>query len=82
MQIEFYMDKAGKWRWRAVASNNRIIADSAESYANLGDCEQGVVALRTLLTSPSTSTVEIGKDGGKSVGSLHALMAKLTSEVR
>lgn len=29
-----YQDKAGEWRWRFVAANNRTIADSGEGYAS------------------------------------------------
>ncbi len=30
--------QAGQWRWRLVAGNNRIIANSGESYWNKADC--------------------------------------------
>jgi uncharacterized protein YegP (UPF0339 family) len=33
-----YKDASGYWRWRFVASNNRIIAVSSESYHNESDC--------------------------------------------
>ena len=33
-----YKDSAGHWRWRLRAANNRIIADSGESYSNRTDC--------------------------------------------
>lgn len=29
-----YPDKAGEWRWRFVAANDRTIAESGESYAS------------------------------------------------
>jgi len=32
MYFTIYQDKAGEWRWRLVAKNNEIIADSGESY--------------------------------------------------
>lgn len=35
-----YRDRAGYWRWRLrAAGNNKIIADSAESYTTKGGCE-------------------------------------------
>lgn len=37
-----YRDNAGQWRWRLYATNNRIIADSAESYHNKQDCQNGI----------------------------------------
>jgi len=33
--FEHYRDAAKKWRWRLISSNNRIIADSAQSYSRL-----------------------------------------------
>lgn len=30
--FEFYEDKHGEYRWRLVAANGRIMADSAEGY--------------------------------------------------
>ena len=37
-----YKDRSGYWRWSLYASNNRIIADSAEGYANKADCYHGI----------------------------------------
>lgn len=31
-RIEVYPDRAGEWRWKWKAANNRIIADSGEGY--------------------------------------------------
>lgn len=35
---EVYVGKDGDWRWRIVASNGRIVADSAEGYEDRADC--------------------------------------------
>ena len=32
-----YHDKAGEWRWRLKAANNKTIANSGEGYKNYGD---------------------------------------------
>ncbi len=40
-RVEIYRDKAGQWRWRAVARNGRILADSGEGYRRQGDCKKG-----------------------------------------
>jgi uncharacterized protein YegP (UPF0339 family) len=37
-----YEDDAAEWRWRLVAGNGRIIADSGEGYKNVGDCLKGI----------------------------------------
>jgi len=33
-----YRDKKGEWRWRFVAPNNKIVADSGEGYKWKVDC--------------------------------------------
>ena len=33
-----YKDAAGKWRWRAIAKNGRIVAGSTQGYFNKQDC--------------------------------------------
>ena len=43
-----YQDAAGEWRWRRVAPNNEIIADSNESYTRKADAERA--AERTFRT--------------------------------
>lgn len=32
MKVIFYRDEHKEWRWRAVAKNGRVIADSGEGY--------------------------------------------------
>lgn len=32
-KVVVYPDRAGKWRWRLVAGNGQIIADSGEGYS-------------------------------------------------
>ena len=32
MTARIYRDRRGEWRWRLVAHNGRIVADSAEGY--------------------------------------------------
>lgn len=38
---EFYVDDAGEHRWRLRATNGRIVADSAEGYAEERDARHG-----------------------------------------
>lgn len=35
-----YQDAAGEWRWKRVAPNGEIIADSGEGYTRLADAER------------------------------------------
>lgn len=37
MKIERYEDKSGEHRWRAVADNGKVVADSGEGYKNASD---------------------------------------------
>lgn len=34
MTFEVYEDKEGKWRWRLIAANHEIVADSGQSYTS------------------------------------------------
>jgi uncharacterized protein len=38
MYFTIYVDANRQWRWRLQAANNRIIANSGESYHNRADC--------------------------------------------
>lgn len=42
MKIVMYRDTAGEWRWRAVAANGNILADSGEGYKRRIDCLSGL----------------------------------------
>ena len=42
MKYNIFKDKAGEWRWRLVATNGKIIADSGEGYNNKADCLHGI----------------------------------------
>jgi len=51
-----YPDAAGEWRWRLVAANGRIVADSAEGYTRAGDA---VRAAETAAYTATIATVEV-----------------------
>jgi uncharacterized protein YegP (UPF0339 family) len=38
MTYIYYKDAKNEWRWRLVASNGRIIADSGEGYKSEREC--------------------------------------------
>ena len=40
-KLEEYQDVAGKWRWRVVAPNGKIVSDSCEGYENRVDMRKG-----------------------------------------
>lgn len=60
-QLDIYTDKRGDWRWRAIAANGRIVADSAEGYRKRADCLRGAhiacQAILALVQVPSSNAV-------------------------
>ena len=46
-QFQLYKDKSGEYRWRFLADNNRIIADSSEGYVNKADCRHGIELVKS-----------------------------------
>lgn len=47
MHYVMYRDKQGYWRWRFMADNNRILADSGEGYVNKADCKHAIALIAT-----------------------------------
>lgn len=40
--FKVYQDARGEYRWRLLAANSRIIADSAEGYRTKDDCLRAI----------------------------------------
>jgi uncharacterized protein YegP (UPF0339 family) len=47
--VKFYQDKALEWRWRIIADNGNILADSSEGYKNRIDCENSYQSMQDTL---------------------------------
>ena len=47
-----YKDASNQYRWRYLATNGRIIADSAESYYNKSDCLNGIAIMKASVSAP------------------------------
>lgn len=47
-----YTDRAGEYRWRYVANNGNVIADSAEGYVNEADCRRGIGIINNTSDDP------------------------------
>ena len=45
MKIHLYRDKRLLWRWRVVARNGRILADSGEGYCRRRDAARAAANL-------------------------------------
>ncbi len=46
-KVEFFKDKKGEYRWKLIASNGRIIADSGEGYTTYESCKKGFESAKT-----------------------------------
>jgi uncharacterized protein YegP (UPF0339 family) len=46
VKLDIYEDAAGEWRWRIVARNGRIVADSGEGYATKSNAKRAAERLR------------------------------------
>lgn len=55
--FRIYPDAAGEFRWRLVAANGQVIADSSESYTRQGDAER---AAQTAAYAATVATIEVG----------------------
>jgi uncharacterized protein YegP (UPF0339 family) len=44
--FEVYQDRASEWRWRLIASNGNIIADSGEGYASKQGVQRGIESVK------------------------------------
>ena len=49
-----YRDLQRMWRWRLVAKNGRIIADSGEGYHHEADCDHGIALVKASFNSPTS----------------------------
>ena len=47
LTFQVYRDVKKEWRWRLVAANNKIIADSGEGYHNQQDCWHALELVRS-----------------------------------
>ena len=52
MQYQVYRDANYQWRWRLMAANNRIIANSGEGYHNQSDCLHAINLVKGSYNTP------------------------------
>jgi uncharacterized protein YegP (UPF0339 family) len=55
MKYQVY-DSGGQYRWRLIAANNRIIANSGESYFNKADCIAAINLVKGSASAPVDDT--------------------------
>lgn len=54
MIFSMYKDAKKEWRWRFIADNQKIIADSAEGYKNRQDC---INAIKLIQSNAATTPI-------------------------
>lgn len=47
-----YQDAKKEWRWRLIARNGRVIADSAEGYDTKAACLNGILLVKASANAP------------------------------
>lgn len=57
-EFRVFKDKNGKWRWRLVAANKKIVADSAEGYATKGSVVRAVRRFMRQISGAEFEVVE------------------------
>lgn len=63
-----YYDKypsSGQWRWRLIAANGKIIANSGEAYHNEADCDHAIALVKRKRdrTGAQASCVDLRREG-------------------
>jgi len=56
--FEVFRDSAGEWRWRLVASNGNIIADSGEGYRSKQGAKRGLESVKRSAPGAEVQIVE------------------------
>jgi len=58
-RFELFVDAADEWRWRLVAANGNIIADSGEGYNSKQGAKRGIESVKRV-----AGDAEIEEQGG------------------
>ena len=58
-KFEIYKDRKGKWRWRMIAGNGRVMATSGESFSQYHNAYRAAVRIKLQARS-----AELKKDHG------------------
>jgi len=60
---EIYLDKNNEYRWRMVAGNGRIVADSGEGYKTKANAKKGLQTVEYIVTLGETADLTQKKRG-------------------
>jgi uncharacterized protein YegP (UPF0339 family) len=56
--FEVFQDNANEWRWRLVASNGNIIADSGEGYRSKQGAKRGIESVKRSAPEANTEVLD------------------------
>lgn len=56
IKFVIYQDLRGEWRWRLVANNGRVMADSSEGYVDRNNAE---IALSSIVSHITTEQFSV-----------------------
>lgn len=60
-RFELFVDRTEEWRWRLVAVNGEIIADSAEGYASKQGAKRGIQSVKRVANdAPVVERYDVG----------------------
>lgn len=72
MRFVLYQDTAGEWRWRLLARNNHILADSGEGYVERRAARAAVTRIKAVEDDTPVEVVE-AEPGSRDRGTSRAL---------
>lgn len=52
MKFHVYKDRRNEYRWRLIAANGKILADSAEGYTTKQSCKDGIELVKGTTNTP------------------------------
>jgi uncharacterized protein YegP (UPF0339 family) len=52
MKFHVYKDRRNEYRWRLIAANGKILADSAEGYTTKQSCKDGIELVKGTTNAP------------------------------
>lgn len=52
-RFEVYRDNADKWRWRLIATNGNILADSGQGYRSKQGAKRGIESVKRVAPDAS-----------------------------
>lgn len=64
-KFQEYQDKQGMWRWRLIADNGQIMADSAEGYDSQENVKRAQARFVELAKDAEVEEVKENEDGGQ-----------------